>query len=94
MTRRAQGILGSLLMLVGIVGVLVVGALSASADERSPIEERATMHEMMDAMHGRGTSARRHRVEGAEEMMERCAEMMTMMDGGMMDGGMMNGRRP
>lgn len=94
MTRRAQGILGALLMLVGIAGVLVVGGLSASAAERSPEEDHATMHEMMDAMHGSGTSARMHRVEGAEEMMERCAEMMSMMDGGMMDGGMMDMMRP
>ncbi len=79
-------------MLAGIAGVLVVGGLSASADERSP-EDHATMHEMMDEMHGPGTSARMHRVEGAEEMMGRSAEMMSMMDGGMM-GGMMDCMRP
>lgn len=46
------------------------------------------MHEMMDAVHGRGTSQRMHRVEGAEEMMERGSKMMRVMEGmgqGMMD---------
>ncbi|MGH2750445.1 MAG: hypothetical protein ACRDK3_06175 [Actinomycetota bacterium] len=83
MTRRTQAILGVLLVLVGIIGVLAVGGLSAAAGERSPARDQAAMHEMVDAVHGPGTSARMHRVKGVEEMMGRCAAMMRMMDGGM-----------
>ncbi len=79
--------LGALLLMIGLAGVLSLGALSASAEERSTEHSHAVMHEMMDTVHGAGTSARMHRVEGAEEMMER-SDMMSMM--GSMDRGMMH----
>jgi hypothetical protein len=55
----------------------------------SPMHQ--TIHEMMDATQGAGTSDRMHAVMGpeAEQMMEQCSAMMTMMMGMMGDGGMM-----
>lgn len=46
-------------------------------------EMHATMHGMMDAMHGPGTSGRMHEAMGpqSEQMMEQCAAMMGMMGG-------------
>ncbi len=42
------------------------------------------MHQMMDAMHGEGASERMHQAMGpdAERMMDQCAGMMGMMQGG------------
>lgn len=78
--------------------MLMLGALSASADEGSPGHSHRLMHKMMDRAHGRGTSDRMHRVEGAEQMMEQCSQMHEQMEGmmsdGMMGGGMMDMMRP
>jgi hypothetical protein len=40
------------------------------------------MHRMMDGVHGEGASQRMHEAMGpnAEEMMDRCAAMMAMMN--------------
>ena len=50
------------------------------------------MHQMMDAMHGAGTSDRMHEAMGedAEMVMDQCVGMMNMMGPmmGMMQGGM------
>lgn len=76
--------------LTGILGMSVWPAGAAQPSGRVGSDGHDTMHEMMDAAHGPGTSARMHDVEGAEEMMAQCASMMEMMShGGMMDGGMM-----
>ena len=54
-------------------------------------EMHETMHRMMDAMHGAGTSDRMHEAMGpdGERLMEQCVAMMQMM--GMMSG-MMSGQ--
>lgn len=50
------------------------------------------MHQMMDAMHGEGTSERMHAAMGpeAEQLMDQCLAMMAMMQNmqGMMGGSM------
>ena len=92
MTRRVRATLWAVLLTIGLAGVLSLGALSASAEQRSTEDSHAVMHEMMDAVHGRGTSQRMHRVEGGEEMMQQCSDMMSGM--GRMDGDMMDEMMP
>jgi hypothetical protein len=70
--------------------VAAAGPLSADEDEptaaQSSTHER--MHQMMDAMHGPGTSDRMHEAMGpeADQMMEQCAAMMDMMEQMMPEG--------
>jgi hypothetical protein len=66
-----------------------VQAQEGQGQERKPSKTHQQMHEMMDAMHGEGTSQRMHEaMPGSEKMMENCASMMDRM--GNMEG-MMNG---
>ena len=59
---------------------------------QEPSETHQQMHEMMDAMHGEGTSQRMHQaMPSAEEMMEECAQHMEDMADGHMMGTMMGG---
>lgn len=37
------------------------------------------MHEMMDAVHGSGTSESMHKVDGGEQVMEECSQMHEQM---------------
>ena len=93
LTRGARAVLGALLVTIGLVGMLSLSAISASAEEGSREESHGGMHEMMDAMHGPTASNRMHRVEGAEQMMDQCSRMHDQM-GGMMDGGGMMDMMP
>lgn len=94
MGRRLQAGLGLALAGVGLTGLVTLGPRMAAAEEIGPGESHATMHRMMDSMHGPGTADRMHEVEGAEQMMNRCSKMMDSMDemdermgGGMMGSG-------
>lgn len=89
MTRGAWAALGALLVTIGVVGMMSLSGISAWADEGSRRNSHGVLHEMMDAVHGQGTSNRVHRIEGAEQMMEQCSQMHDQM-GGMMDGGGMS----
>lgn len=87
--RRGRRTLGVVLLLLALTGVVGIPAwpVGASGDADGAHE---TMHRMMDAMHGEGTSDRLHGVEGTEGMMETCAAMMEAMhDDGARPGGMM-----
>lgn len=91
--RLLQGLAGVALVAVGLSGLSWTWQAAPVFAQSSNRDSHATMHEMMDAMHGEGTTARMHKVEGAEEMMDTCASMMDMMSGmsgmgSMMDGGM------
>ena len=87
MTRLAQAGLGITLLTAGLAGLLLLSQAPASAEEHRTMGHHETMHEMMDVMHGPGTSVRMHQGQGGEEMMNACSRMHQMMDGGMMDGG-------
>lgn len=52
-------------------------------DKRQPHITHEEMHQMMDAVHGEGTSQRMHEAMGedAEMMMDQCVAMMNMMQG-------------
>ena len=55
-------------------------AQEGQGEEPGHGETHQQMHEMMDAMHGEGTSQRMHDVmPDSEKMMEQCAAMMDMM---------------
>ena len=76
----------------GFVGLALLAATStplfAQTHPTTPGEDGAhgheQMHQMMDAMHGEGTSERMHQAMGpeGERMMNQCAGMMGMMQGG------------
>ena len=73
----------------GFVGLALLAATSSSlfaqADPEAPSGPvHDQMHQMMDAMHGEGVSERMHQAMGpdAERMMDQCAGMMGMMQGG------------
>ena len=63
-------------------GSSTVGA-SPEADDQPYTGVHPQTHEMMDVVHGPGTSQRMYRTMGpdAEKMMDQCAAMMNMMDG-------------
>lgn len=71
------------------------GAAPESAGSASQTQGHGQMHQMMNSVHGEGTSQRMHEAMGpqAEKMMDQCASGMGNMDNmqGMMGGGMMNG---
>lgn len=85
----AGGVVGGLA--VGMA-FLILGSGPWSA--RSPAQAKGTaltpgagpthedLHEMMDAVHGEGTSRRMHEAMGldAEEMMDQCAAMVAMVE--------------
>ena len=61
--------------------VTSVGA-SPEADDHPYTGGHPQMHEMMDVVHGPGTSQRMYQARGpeAEKMMDQCAAMLNMMD--------------
>jgi hypothetical protein len=88
-TRLALG--GGLAGLVALafsVGLVIAQDPSPSPTSQSgaPLTHEQ-MHQMMDMMHGPGTSERMHEAMGAdaEALMDQCAAMMAMMPG-MMQG--------
>lgn len=89
--NRSKASLGAALFAIGVTGLTFT--LTAPATAASDGDSHDVMHQMMDAMHGAGTSERMHAVEGAEEMMDDCSGMMDHMSsaGGMMGGEMMGG---
>ncbi len=73
----------------GLVGLALLAATSSSlfaqADPEAPsAPAHDQMHQMMDAMHGEGASEQMHQAmdPDAERMMDQCAGMMGMMQGG------------
>ncbi len=76
---------------MGMMDAATPGAEAATSEELHQM-----MHQMMDTVHGVGTSERMHEAMGprGEELMAQCAAMMGMMgmmgDGGM--SGMMGGQ--
>ena len=62
--------------------VTSVGA-SPEVDDHPYTGSHPQRHEMMDVVHGPGTSQRMYQAMGpdAEKMMDQCAAMMNMMDG-------------
>ena len=88
-TRQlSQAIVGVAIAALGVTGLASIWSPTL-ASAQPDADTHATMHAMMEAMHGEDAVARIHQVEGAEEMMDQCAGMMDGM-GGMSD--MMNGR--
>jgi len=93
------GALASLIVVVGLavaVWLMAPAAIFAQTSHDSPSHEQ--MHQMIDAMHGAGTSDRMHEAMGpeGEKMMDQCVGMMKMMGmrqggEGMMGGGGMQG---
>jgi hypothetical protein len=95
MNARTKVVLGAIIAAVAALGV-TAGVLLAQPDStQTPppggANTHAQMHQMMDAMHGAGTSDRMHEAMGAdaERMIDQCVAMMSMMSG-MMGG--QNGR--
>ena len=91
--RLLQGVAGAAFVAVGLSGLSWTWQAAPVFAQSSDRDSHTTMHEMMDVMHGEGTGARMHKVEGTEEMMDTCASMMDTMGGmsgmdSMMDGGM------
>ncbi|MPZ15314.1 MAG: hypothetical protein GEU73_12965 [Chloroflexi bacterium] len=82
------GIVGAGLVIAALVAVPALSAFGQTPEggqQSAPTHEQ--MHQMMDAMHGEGTSARMHEMMG-EQMMDQCVQMMAMMQNmpGMMGG--------
>lgn len=87
-----QAVAGAALVGVGLTGMAAMWSAPALARSTEAERSHEVMHQMMDAMHGEGTADAMHDIEGADEMMDQCASMMSMMGSGMMgDGGMMGG---
>ena len=83
-----------LALVVGLLATLIVLVVSRPILAQTPnptpsgstaqaIPTHEQMHQMMDAVHGPGTSQRMHEAMGpdAEKMMDQCAAMMDMMSG-------------
>ena len=79
--RLLQGLAGLAIMAIGLSGLSWTWQAAPVFAQSSNRDSHATMHGMMDAMHGEGTAARMHQVDGAEEMMDTGASMMDMMGG-------------
>jgi hypothetical protein len=92
----SAGLIGVFLLGLGTSPLLAQVMPPRPAPEGSQMSEppvtHEQMHQMMDAMHGEGTSQRMHEAMGAEgdKMMDQCVAMMNMMMrmSGMMGGGM------
>lgn len=87
---RCGALFGALAAIPLTAGVLLAQASPTPSQPAAPQQvTHDQMHQMMDAMHGDGTSDRMHQVMGAEAdaMIDQCAMMMSMMSGmGMMGG--------
>lgn len=81
--RWRQAAAGAALLVVGLMGLAVTTAGTATAQQDNH-QRHDAMHRMMDAVHGDGTADRMH-AEGGEQMMEDCTSMGSM--GSMMRGG-------
>ncbi len=79
--RWTQAATGAALVALGLWGLALTWQGLATAQPTDPGRSHEAMHQMMDAMHGEGTAARMHEIEGAEQMMDQCAAMMDMMGG-------------
>lgn len=62
---------------------LTTGSLFAQEPAPGEVPTHEQMHQMMDAVHGEGTSQRMHEAMGpnGEEIMDQCVSMMGMMQG-------------
>lgn len=98
-SRVLLAVTGSFLALVGAGGLVTMSTMPAGAADGG--DNRTAMEQMMATMHGDEAMARMLEADGADAMLEECAEMMgamsDMMNGGgmrdMMDrGGMMGSR--
>lgn len=74
-SRRLRAATGAALVALGLGGVVTFAPTSFAA-EGDTGSSHEVMHQMMDAMHGEGTAERMHAVDGGEQMMDDCAEMM------------------
>lgn len=97
MNRRRTIALAAVVIIVTGLALIAFTAGTLVAQTPSPPSQTALamtheqMHQMMDAMHGEGTSQRMHEAMGedAERMMDQCVAMMSMMS---MMQGMMGGQ--
>ncbi|MGH9166871.1 MAG: hypothetical protein ACRD02_03425 [Acidimicrobiia bacterium] len=87
MSRGVSAWLGAILLAAGVAGLSTVALATPAPAQVSERHAHQLMHEMMEAMHGPGTVQEMHQVPGAEEMMDQCAAMRSMMGGSMMGGG-------
>ncbi|MGH2394996.1 MAG: hypothetical protein ACRDGH_16145 [Candidatus Limnocylindria bacterium] len=85
MSRGVSALLGAMLVAAGVAGLNTVSLAIPAPPEVSQRDVHQLMHEMMEDMHGPGTVQEMHQVPGAEEMMDQCAAMRSMMEGGRMD---------
>lgn len=79
--RLLLGLAGVALVAVGLSGLSWTWQSTPVFAQSGDGGSHETMHEMMDSMHGEGTAARMHELEGGEEMMQTCGSMMDMMSG-------------
>ena len=79
-SRRLRAATGAALIALGLGGVVTFAPTSFAA-EGDAGSSHEVMHEMMDVMHGEGAAARMHEIEGAEQMMDACAQMGDAMGG-------------
>ena len=89
--RLLLGFAGVALVAVGLSGLSWTWQSAPVFAQPADRGSHETMHEMMDTVHGEGSAARMHAVEGAEEMMDTCGSMMDMMGGMSGMGSMMRG---
>lgn len=91
-TSRGKAAIGG-----AVVGLALLAFTANPTAAQTPPPQGGTptheqMDQMMDAMHGAGTSQRMHEAMGpnGEQLMDQCVSMMGMMNGNM--SGMMNGQ--
>lgn len=78
MTRTpqfSQALAGVAIAALGVTGLAATWN-PTSAAAQSGGDSHGTMHATMSAMHGEEAVAQMHEVEGAEEMIDQCADMM------------------
>lgn len=89
------GALTGLALLAVTAGSIFAQQAPEPAQTPGGMPSHEQMHQMMDAVHGEGTSERMHEAMGpdAERLMDQCVAMMSMMQQmqGMMGGGAMSG---
>ncbi len=97
-TRRTAAFAGAIVGIV-LLALTSVPSFAQTSSPRGSVPTHEQMHQMMDAMHGEGTSREMHEAMGedGEKLMDQCVSMMGMMQNmqGMMNGdmsGMMGGQ--